>query len=139
MAGRFRADHGALYQLLYGRTGPVQLHVANKGREAEGHARRLVGVKTTKLKASIGSRVVRSNPGYNVEVFAGGTPETSKYVMAHHDGARPHKIYPRRKRALKFQSGGKTVFARSVNHPGSRGTFFLLRGGQMAGLRMRRR
>lgn len=139
MAGRFRADQGALNQLLYGRTGPVQLMVANKGREAEGHARRLVGVKTGKLKASIGSRVVRSNPGYNVEVYAGGTPETSKYVMPHHSGARGHIIRPKTKRYLKFQAGGRTVYARKVNHPGNRGTYFLLRGGQMAGLRMRRR
>lgn len=139
MAGRFRADQAALTQLLHGRTGPVVLHVANKGREAEGHARRLVGVKTGKLKASIGSRVVRSNPGYNVEVFAGATPETSKYVMPHHDGARPHIIRPKNKRYLKFQAGGRTVYARKVNHPGNRGTHFLLRGGQMAGLNMRRR
>lgn len=139
MAPRFRADQAALNQLLHGRTGPVQLHVANKGREAEGHARRLVGAKTLKLKQSIGSRVVRSNPGYNVEVFAGGTPETARYVMAHHDGARPHVIRPRRKKALKFQSGGKTVFAKKVNHPGNRANPFLFRGGQLAGLRMRRR
>lgn len=139
MAGRYRADQAALNQLLHGRTGPVVLHVANKGREAEGHARRLVGVKSTKLKASIGSRVVRSNPGYNVEVFAGGTPETSKYVLAHHDGAKPHVIRPRRKKVLKFQAGGRTVFAKKVNHPGNRPNPFLLRGGQLAGLKMRRR
>lgn len=150
MAGRYRANHANINALLNGRTGPVTLMVANKGREAEGHARRLVGVKTGKLRATIGSRVVKSAMGYNAEVFAGGTPETSKYVMPHHSGARPHIIPARKGSHLKFkgtyrnpaharrQKGG-FVYVKSVNHPGNRGTYFLLRGGQMAGLRMRRR
>lgn len=139
MALGFRANQGELNRMLHGRTGPVVLHVANKGREAEGHARRLVGVKSGALRNTIGSRIVRSNPGYNVQVFAGGTAKTDEYVMAHHDGAKPHVIRPRRKKVLKFQSGGQTVFARKVNHPGNRANPFLRRGAQMAGLRVRRR
>lgn len=134
MAGRYRADQGALNQLLYGRTGPVQLHVANKGREVEGYARRLVGVKSGETRAGIYSRVVLSNPGYNVEVGA-----RSKAMPYHHDGTKPHIIRPRRKRALKFQAGGRTVFAKKVNHPGTRANPFLIRAGQAAGLRVRRR
>lgn len=139
MALRYRPNNAAINQMLHGRTGFVALHLANEGRRVEGNARRLVGVKSGKLKATIGSRIVRSNPGYNVEVFAGGTPETSRYVLAHHDGARPHVIRPRRKRALKFQAGGRTVFAKKVNHPGNRANPFLLRAAQQAGLNVRRR
>lgn len=139
MAVRYRANVGALNQMLYGRTGPVVLHVANKGREAEGHARRLVGVKSGDLKQSIGSRVVKSNPGYNVEVFAGNTAKTARYVMPHHDGARPHVIRPRRAQFLRFKVGGKVVYARKVNHPGNRANPFLRRGAQAAGLSVRRR
>lgn len=139
MVLRYRPNQAAVNAMLHGRTGPVVLHLANKGREGSGHARRLVGVKSGDLKATIGFRIVRSNPGYNVEIHAGGTPKTMRYVMPHHDGARPHVIRPRRKRVLKFQSGGKTVFARKVNHPGNRGTHFLLRGAQAAGLNVRRR
>lgn len=37
-------------------------------------------------------------------------------------GQRPHVITPRRPGGvLVFQSGGRTVFARSVNHPGAQG------------------
>lgn len=121
----YRPNQAALNQMLNGRTGPVVLHIANVGRQAEGNARRLVGVKSGALKASIGSRIVKSNQGYNVEIFAGGTPKTQGYVLAHHSGARPHVIR---------RSDGKTV-----NHPGNKGTFFLLRGAQQAGLQVRRR
>lgn len=139
MALRYRPNQTAINEMLHGRTGFVVLHLANEGRRVEGNARRLVGIKSGRLKASIGSRIVRSNPGYNVEVFAGGTPETARYVMPHHDGARPHQIRARRKRALKFQVGGRTVFAKSVNHPGNRANPFLLRAAQQAGLNVRRR
>jgi hypothetical protein len=139
MALRYRPNQAAVNAMLHGRTGPVVLHLANEGRRVEGNARRLVGVKSGALKASIGSRIVRSNPGYNVEVFAGNTPATAKYVMPHHQGSKPHIIRPRRRRYLKFQAGGRTVFARKVNHPGTRANPFLLRAAQQAGLNVRRR
>ncbi len=43
-----------------------------------------------------------------------------------HDGTRPHPIYPRRRGGLlRFQVGGRIVYARMVNHPGYRGDPFL--------------
>ncbi len=42
-------------------------------------------------------------------------------------GTRPHKILPKRKKALRWASGGKFFFAKSVNHPGYRGDNYLLR------------
>ncbi|GAB6066019.1 hypothetical protein JCM9492_11110 [Aquifex pyrophilus] len=35
-------------------------------------------------------------------------------------GTRPHVILPRRKRALRFIKDGKEIFAKRVNHPGSK-------------------
>lgn len=35
-------------------------------------------------------------------------------------GTKPHIITPKKARVLKFKSGGKTIFARKINHPGSR-------------------
>lgn len=35
-------------------------------------------------------------------------------------GTRPHVIRPRRAKALRFVSGGRTVFARVVHHPGTK-------------------
>jgi len=43
------------------------------------------------------------------------------YAAAVHDGTAPHVIKARRRSALKFQMGGRTVYARSVRHPGTDG------------------
>jgi hypothetical protein len=51
------------------------------------------------------------------------------YAAAVHDGTRPHVIKARRRQALKFQMGGRTVFARSVRHPGTEGRPFLADAG----------
>jgi hypothetical protein len=40
-------------------------------------------------------------------------------------GTRPHIIRPRRKKALRFDVGGRTVFAAVVHHPGTRPNDFL--------------
>ncbi|MEC3995149.1 hypothetical protein VSR01_17065 [Actinacidiphila sp. DG2A-62] len=45
----------------------------------------------------------------------------SQYVI---HGTRPHIIRPRR-RVLRFEVGGRTVYAAYVRHPGNRATDFL--------------
>lgn len=35
-------------------------------------------------------------------------------------GTAPHRIEPKRAGRLRFQEGGRTIFARKVNHPGAR-------------------
>lgn len=42
-------------------------------------------------------------------------------------GTRPHMIFPRRAKALRFEVGGRTVFARYVRHPGFRGRLYMRR------------
>lgn len=43
-------------------------------------------------------------------------------------GTRPHRIYPRKQGGvLRFTTGGKVVFARYVNHPGTKPNDFLLK------------
>lgn len=41
------------------------------------------------------------------------------------DGTRPHIIRPRRKKALRFEIGGREVFAAVVHHPGTKPNNFL--------------
>ena len=38
-------------------------------------------------------------------------------------GSRPHMIYPRHARALRFERGGQVIFASRVRHPGTRGLY----------------
>lgn len=55
----------------------------------------------------------------------GGVTSHAPYSAFVHMGTRPHVIRPRNASALRFQSGGQTVFASSVNHPGTRARPFL--------------
>lgn len=41
-------------------------------------------------------------------------------------GTRPHEIRPRKKKALRWASGGGFFFAGKVNHPGYRGDAYLI-------------
>lgn len=43
-----------------------------------------------------------------------------EYAAAVHNGAKPRTIRPRLKKALKFTMNGRTVFAKSVEWPGTR-------------------
>lgn len=49
------------------------------------------------------------------------------YTAAVVKGSVPHKIYPRRRRVLRFVArGGDVVYARIVNHPGTKANNFLM-------------
>ena len=50
------------------------------------------------------------------------------YAAPVHEGSRPHKIVAKNAKALKFTVGGKTVFARSVWHPGTKANPFIEAG-----------
>ncbi|WP_432001629.1 hypothetical protein [Streptomyces sioyaensis] len=64
---------------------------------------------------------IESGPRGLTGVIVCDHPAT-RYVL---DGTRPHVIRPRRKKALRFDVGGRTVFAAVVHHPGSRPNDFL--------------
>lgn len=42
----------------------------------------------------------------------------SKVGLFFEEGTKPHEIRPKNKKALRFNVGGNTVFAKKVNHPG---------------------
>lgn len=90
------------------------------GRSITRTARRRVNVRTGHLRSTIGDRTARTGPVVVTEVFS--TARYSRYV---HDGTRPHAIVPRRARALRFEVGGRVVFAHRVWHPGYRGNPYL--------------
>jgi hypothetical protein len=47
------------------------------------------------------------------------------YAIFHYQGSRAHVIFPRRKRALRFQVGGRVIFATIVHHPGTKANPYL--------------
>lgn len=50
------------------------------------------------------------------------TTSTAPYARFVDEGTKPHTIRARRAKALRFRAGGRTVFRRSVRHPGYRGS-----------------
>lgn len=82
-----------------------------------------VGVDTSALKGSLhGTPVAPYAHGLQTRV---GSP--LRYAAAHHQGAKPHIIRPRKAGALRFRIGARIVFASRVNHPGNRPNFYLTR------------
>jgi HK97 gp10 family phage protein len=68
-------------------------------------------VRTGKLRGSIA--LIKINDLHYVV----GSP--LEYAVFVERGTRPHIIRPKRARALRFEVGGETVFAKKVMHPGT--------------------
>jgi hypothetical protein len=94
-------------------------------RQVEGGAKRLVQVKTGRLKTSIGTRISSGASG----VVTGRVGSRVRHALVAHEGARPHPIYPSKQKALRFfweRVGTQVIFAK-VNHPGMKGSQYLMR------------
>lgn len=108
----FRANQAGLNRLLKDRRGPVQLHVANVGREVEGVARRIVPEVSGDLKRSIGSVMQRRSDGWGVNVFA-----DIVYATWIHDGKR---YDPRSGRIIFVKVGPRPFLVQALNQVGLR-------------------
>lgn len=72
-------------------------------------------VRTGHLRRTIGPPVVRQTIGG----ASGELSVTAKYAPFHEFGTKPYEIRAKRVKALRFIGrGGKSVFSKSVNHPG---------------------
>ena len=74
----------------------------------------LCPVDTGRLRASGSMRIAERG-----SAVVGQVEYTADYAAAVHNGTRPRVIVPRRGRYLRFQVGGRTVYARRVRHPGT--------------------
>lgn len=78
-------------------------------------------VRTGLLRRSITKEV--KVEALEVSARVGTNVEYSSYVET---GTKAHKIAPRNKSVLKFKIGGVWVFAKQVNHPGSKAKPYLV-------------
>lgn len=78
-----------------------------------------VPVDTGNLRASLGIRQVGS------AVIIGPDLKKAPYASFVEFDTKPHVIRAKNARALRFQVGGRTVYARQVNHPGTKGQRFV--------------
>jgi phage gpG-like protein len=85
-------------------------------------ARRQARHRTGNLRASM-HRDWITGKGGDLAVQVGSNVS---YARIHHDGSRPHVIRARNAKVLRFTNRrGEVVFARSVNHPGTRPNRYL--------------
>lgn len=103
--------------------GPIiRRRLASITRRIANQARVDVPVLTGNLGRSIREDEIKAVAPLVVE---GGVTAHADYAAAVHEGSRPHIIRPRRAQALRFEVGGRTVYARMVRHPGTKARPFL--------------
>lgn len=100
--------------------GMVGQWMDQKGRNLVDLAKRQVGVDTGALRNSITHQTTGQSYGVRVLVSA-----NNEIAMIHHNGTRAHRIEPNRQQMMRFNIGGKIVYARQIWHPGTRPNRFL--------------
>lgn len=130
-----RVDPAALAAYLTGDDGPLFRYFVVQGEKVKQEAQRLVGVyepppegpqrarKPGTLRDSIVKRVRREGSSFVVEVGS-----EDEIALWHHEGTQPHLIVPVRASHLVFwwAKVGRVVYAKAVNHPGTKPNRFLV-------------
>jgi hypothetical protein len=113
--------------------GGVMKDLVRRGNVVMLVSKTFVRVRTGRLRTLI--RLQINAKKAHVTIMA-GRPGLTPYTMFEHDGTNPHIITAkktrgrgkkRRKGMLRFTVGGQVVFRRSVQHPGTTGSQFLVR------------
>jgi len=115
---RIRLDRAALNRQL---RGARRRELETAARQVMNRAKVLAPVDTGRLRASI--RIEARRDFALRSVYTVGSDV--EYAAMVNDGTRPHVIRPRRAQVLRFRVGGRTVFARVVQHPGTKPNPFL--------------
>ncbi|MFJ3545480.1 hypothetical protein ACIPQH_25330 [Streptomyces rubiginosohelvolus] len=119
MSVEVRVDQGAISRMLRARGGTAERVLRRRLNRTANYAR-------DEAPGSMGDYIdtrVEDGPRGLVGVVECTHPAV-RFVL---DGTRPHVIRPRRASVLRFELGGRTVFAKRVSHPGTRANNFLLR------------
>lgn len=111
-----------LKNMLKGPQGEVARFMRGIGDQIQVLSKRQVRIRTGKLRNAI--RVTQRTWRTERAVEVGAKV---KYAYMHHEGTRPHLIVPVRATHLKFRSGARIVFAKSVLHPGTKANPYLRR------------
>lgn len=108
-------NEAALYKLLNSPKGAVGLHMRKIGLEILAGSKSMVGIRTGRLKRSL---AMRQGVRGRVQYVAVGS--NVSHALMHHEGTGPHKITASPGRIMRFNVGGKVVYAHKVNHPGTK-------------------
>lgn len=115
----FSLDRTRIQRLLRLPGGMVYRNMERRVRRVEAEAiRRAPGSVGQHIRASI-----QRGPGGEFRGVIRSSHPASIYLV---NGTRPHMIFPRRPGGvLRFTVGGRVVYARFVNHPGTRPDTFM--------------
>lgn len=107
----------ALHKELNTSSGALWRWMEKKGDLAVRGAKRMAGVKTGRLRASIHKRHLGNVTGQYLWIGS-----KVSYAYMHHQGTRPHIIAPKSPtKPLRFTSKGRVIItAAPVMHPGTR-------------------
>lgn len=118
-AARIEIRAGGVNELLLSPSSPVMKELLRRARRVQRNARRMApGKMGRRVNAVIVGRHVRVESSHPATLYV-------------HNGTRPHQIRPRTRQVLKFSVKGRTVFARVVNHPGTKPNPFLTKALRM--------
>ena len=110
--------------------GPIGSDLRRRLRTLLFRSKMSAGVATGSLRSDLrwgpGGHPGAISPVYQLGL-QGWVGSTVDHALFHHQGTRPHMIYPRQRSALRFHKVGKVVFASSVRHPGTRPNPYLTR------------
>lgn len=102
---------------------PIGQHLYRCARKLRSAAKRTVPRKTGRLARSID--IMRYNRGFSDPSIEIGSDVNYSYLV--HEGTRPHRINARPGRTLRFVTHGQVIYARKVDHPGTRANRYLSR------------
>lgn len=115
-------DGEAVTAWVRSKNGPVMADLDRRATRVQTVMRAYVRVRTGYLLSTI--RKQRSYVRGSVTVIAGS--KQIDYTVYENYGTRPHTIAARNKQYLRFVTkGGRVVFTKRVNHPGTTGSFFV--------------
>lgn len=121
-------DGAILAEILRSPSGMVGRFLLERATVVQAEAKRLAPRRTGCLQDSIVKRVESSGAEMAVRIVSDTAPcdpQHKSYSMFVHEGTAPHLIQARPGGVLAFEIGGETIFATSVQHPGTKAIPFL--------------
>jgi hypothetical protein len=115
-------DGEAVTAYVRSKNGPIMQDIDRRASRVQTVMRAYVPVRTGYLLSTI--RKQRSYVRGSVTVVVGS--KKIDYTQYVNDGTRPHVIAARNRKYLRFVThGGQIVFAKRVQHPGTKPTYFI--------------
>ncbi|MER7488715.1 hypothetical protein ABTY20_22980 [Streptomyces sp. NPDC126497] len=118
-AARIEIRADGVTGLLLAPDSPVMKELIRKARRVQRNARRMApGRMGRQVRAVVVGRHVRVESNHPATLYV-------------HNGTRRHVIRPRNRQVLRFTVKGRVVFARVVNHPGTKPNPFMTKALRM--------